>query len=331
MLVGLLAGVAIAQEEPDVEFDPLNFAFAAYAGSGIYQSSNGTVYLFRIPISYGIVSPEKHPVGVRLRIQATLGFYNFDPNDLIDLIIPDQVGTISVLAGVELPIPIYEKWVLGPFVDYGPAWDSETDDLSWVLGGGIRSRAFFPWKSRQFVLWNELVVASNRGDDDVERDDFGKFLAELEYRQPLNLTIRGMRTAIGPFVKAEYVFDGLEFQTVSGESRDIRHRYEVGVKFSTAEREKIWIVPIPRVGLSYRFGDGVDSVRLIFSSRFLDQVSVRSVRAHGPAKQRGVAVDHDARRVSTFHGVARRASQPRRQCWVVENPVETIDQLFLVA
>jgi hypothetical protein len=267
-LAVVACGSVPAQADDETEFDPLNFAFAAYTGAGIYTSDTGTVYLFRIPVNQTIVRPEERLMGVRLRLRMTFGFYDFDPEDLIDLVLPESVGTVSMLGGVEFPIRIYQNWTLGPFVDFGPAWDSDSDKLSWVLGTGARSRAHFPWKERRFVLWNELVVASNFADADVERDDFGKFMAELEFRQPIGWTIRDRQTALGFFVKGEWLFNELEIQRPTGEPVGIAARYEVGVKFSTAERERIWRVPLPRVGLGYRFGQGVTSVRLIFSSRY---------------------------------------------------------------
>jgi hypothetical protein len=266
-IVLLLAATGGPRAE-ETEFDPLNFAFAAYMGSGIYSTGAGEVYLFRIPVGFTILSPEGRPVGLRLRLRTTLGFYNFDLDDLINLGIPDKVGTVSVLGGVELPIPIRENWVLGPFVDFGPAWDSESETWSWVVGAGARSRATFPWKGSRFVLWNELVAAANFGAEEVERDDFGKFMADLEYPQPLRWTIGGRPTAISPFIKAELFFNELIIKPVEGEPLEVRDRYEVGVKFGWAERGRVWRIPVPRVGLGYRFGSGVTSIRIIISGRY---------------------------------------------------------------
>ena len=266
-LVGFASGAAA--QTRDNEFEPLNFAFAAYVGSGIYSGGDQTVWLFRIPITIPILPSEDRRFGVRLRIRATFGFYDFDPSGLATIAIPDSVGTFSLLAGVDVPIRIRDNWTLGPFLDGGPAWDSETQTWSGVIGIGAMSRAEFPLKSEQrFVLWNELVRASNFGRDEFEEEGFGKFLTDLEYRIPLHWTVGGKRMAVGPFVKATWLFDALEIGGIIDNEKTIRARYEVGFKIGAENRERVWRIPVPRLGLSYRFGQGVSSVRFIFSWRY---------------------------------------------------------------
>jgi hypothetical protein len=270
LIAALAAGAALANADDDeLELDPFNYAFAAYAGSGIYATGAGTVYLFRIPVSYNIRRADEHAFGIRLRAKATLGFYDFDPEDLLELELPDRVGTATLLVGLEFPIPVLDNWTLGPFLDYGPAWDDESEQLSWVLGSGARSRAQFPWgNGRQWVLWNELVAAANFGDDEIERDDFGKFVTELELQLPLPARAYGRRLALAPFFKSDYYFNEIRVRQVVGEPLDIRERWEVGVKFGTYEREKVWRVALPRVGVGVRFGQGATAVRIIFSSKY---------------------------------------------------------------
>ena len=260
---------AAAAQTRESEFEALNFAFAAYVGSGIYSGGDQTVWLLRIPITVPILPAEDRPFGLRLRVRATFGFYDFDPGDLTAIGIPDSVGTFSLLAGVDMPIRIRDNWTLGPFLDGGPAWDSETETWSGVIGIGVLSRAEFLLKSeRRFVLWNELVRASNFGNGEFEEEGFGKFLTDLEYRIPLSWTVGGKRMAVGPFVKAVWLFDALEIGGILDDEKTIRARYEVGFKIGAENRERIWRIPVPRLGLSYRFGQGVTSVRFIFSSRY---------------------------------------------------------------
>ncbi len=266
-LVGFASGAGAQTRES--EFEALNFAFAAYVGPGIYSGGDQTVWLFRIPITVPILPSENRPFGVRLRVRATFGFYDFDPGDLVTTGIPDSVGTFSLLAGVHVPFRIRDNWTLGPFLDGGPAWDNVTQTWSGVIGIGALSRAEFQLKSEhRFVLWNELVRASNFGDDEFEKDGFGKFLTDLEYRIPLSWTVGGKRMAVGPFVKTVWLFDGLTVGGIVDDEKTIRARYEVGFKIGPENRERVWRIPVPRLGLSYRFGQDVTSVRFIFSSRY---------------------------------------------------------------
>ena len=65
------------------EADPLNHAFAVDLGSGIYVSENRSVFIFRIAPRIKIRSENDHKFGVRLRFNATFGFYDLVPKDLI--------------------------------------------------------------------------------------------------------------------------------------------------------------------------------------------------------------------------------------------------------
>jgi hypothetical protein len=268
-LCGFAPGGTLEAQSNEDEFPPLNFAFAAYVGSGIYSGGSQVVWLFRAPFTVPLRPQEDRSFGVRLRVRGTVGFFNFNPNKLSELNLPDNVGTLSLLGGVDFPIRVRDNWTLAPFVDLGPAWDSQTDMLSWVLGLGVWSRAEWELKSRnRFVLWTELVRANNFGDDEFEEDDFGKFLNELELRIPLNWHIKGHRMAVGPFVKAVWLWDTLIIGGVTDDPREIRERYEVGFKIGAEERQKFMKVAVPRLGFSYRFGQGVTSVRFIVSARY---------------------------------------------------------------
>lgn len=268
LLLAAWAGAASAQTR-QTELEPLNYAFAAYVGSGIYSSSSQTAWLVRIPVSVPVLPSEERAFGLRVRLRTTLGFFNFDPANLLERQLPDSVGTFSMLAGVDFPVRVRANWTLAPFADLGPAWDNDTQKWSGVAGIGAWSRAEFPLaRERAFVLSNELVRASNFGGEEFEEKGFGKFQTELELRLPLRAAIGGKRLAVGPFVQGAWLFDPLEIGGVIDDPKPIRWRYEVGVKLGPESKEKIHGVPLPRLGLGYRFGQGVTSVRFIFSTRY---------------------------------------------------------------
>ena len=74
--------------------------------------------------------------------------------------------------------------------------------------------------------------------------------------------------AVGPFVKVTWLFDPLEIGGLIDDVKKIRQRYEVGFKIGPENKETLWSIPVPRLGISYRFGQNVSSVRFIFSARY---------------------------------------------------------------
>jgi hypothetical protein len=265
LLVVAGAGGVRAQGDDDVEFDPFNFAFAAYAGSGVYANGDRTVYVFRIPAWIRLRADDAGPFGIRLSIKTTLGFYDFAPQDLVEFEFPDSLGTLSVIPGAELRFQVSERWQLKPFLDYGIAWDTETDDTVWVLGTGLRARAEYPWKQRSMVWWNELIYAMNSETGLDPFTDFARLRTKFEVRQPAGFSVGGQETAFAPYVTLDYYFDEVVLERPLLDPVLVRERYEIGLTWGTSERAKVWIISLPRVGLGYRFGQDLSTVRLVLS------------------------------------------------------------------
>jgi len=262
--LGLAATVPLKADEDRTEFDPLNFAYVTYVASGIYSSDGRTVFVVRIPISYKVRKDNAPNFGLRLTTKITLGWYDFKPGDIIAEGFPDQVGTFSFVPGAEFRIPMRDNWMLSPFLDGGFGRDSEANEWVGVIGTGVRSRAEWPWKNRRRILWNELLYAANVGGN-ATAGDFTRLVTKFEVRQPSGKSLWGKPTDFGIFIKNELFPKALKIDVDSETTKEIDNRNEIGFNFGTAEKSKVWLIGVPRVGLAYRFGNGVDQIRLLFS------------------------------------------------------------------
>jgi hypothetical protein len=252
------------------EADPLNHAFAVYLGSGIYVSENRSVFIFRIAPRIKIRSEKDHKFGVRLRFNATFGFYDLVPKDLIELEFPDRLGTFAFVPGVEFPIKIFDNWTLIPFFDVGPATDTEFQYLVVVMGIGFRSRAEWHDKRLTYLLWNELVYAKNLETDTTSSEDYSLLRSDFEIRGLVRYRVGKQPWDGGLLFGLDWFFDSLIVNVPFDRPKEIGARYEVG--FATGPSQP-WhqlkkMVKVPRVGLSYRFGEGTSSVRFILSFRY---------------------------------------------------------------
>ena len=109
------AGGVLAQNGEENEASHLNYAFAVYLGSGIYNNAGRTVYIFRIPATIAVRKlNEDRAFGIKARLATTLGFYDFEPGDLIDTGLPERVATLTFVPGMEFQIPVFPKWTLKP-------------------------------------------------------------------------------------------------------------------------------------------------------------------------------------------------------------------------
>jgi hypothetical protein len=226
------------------EFDPKNFAHAAFLGSGIYSVDGRQLYIIRAPMAFTLRPEEGNLFGLRLSAIPTFGFFDLKFSDVGDFQLPSSLSTFSLLLGVEFQVPVLSNWRLEPFVRAGPAWEFDSNSTTWIFGMGVDSRA-------------------------EPRDDFGRFDTQLEWLFPIGWKLHKRRTDIGPYVRSEIYFDALLIAPPQGEPLVIHHRYEIGVIWGAQERHHtFWKIPYPRVGLSWRFGDGGSGVRLLLTTRF---------------------------------------------------------------
>ena len=56
---------------------------------------------------------------------------------------------------------------------------------------------------------------------------------------------------------------------MNGEDRERSDaHFELGVTFGATEPLRLWRIPLPRIGLGYRFGDSLSVYRLVFGTPF---------------------------------------------------------------
>ena len=106
-----------------------NYAFASELGSGIYEISGRTVQVYQLQPRYPLrpASPHGSRPGINLILPVTVGFFNFQPTDLIHLHVPTHIGALSFEPGVHVH---YQETVL-PIRDGKPKFK----DVPKEMGG----------------------------------------------------------------------------------------------------------------------------------------------------------------------------------------------------
>ena len=127
VLVGLLifGAAPAASDEIAIEGDgsdilvDLNYAFATQLGSGIYRVSGRTVQIYRLTTTLRLRHHDDHGWGLRLRIPATFGFYDFKFDDVLDTGLPTSLGTLAIVPTFLFDIPLRDNWWIIPFAGAG--------------------------------------------------------------------------------------------------------------------------------------------------------------------------------------------------------------------
>ena len=269
-IAALAARPAVAQAKAPPEADPLNHAYAVYMGSGLYVSSERSVFVFRVAPRFKLRSAENHPFGIGLRVNSTFGFYDLDRSDLANLQdVPEQLGTFALVPGVEFPILMQKSWTLVPFIDAGIATDTEIHEETFILGTGLRSRAELHDPRHTYLLWNEFVYARNSSTDVSPTDDYTLFRTDFEMRELVRYHLGERPFDLGVAAELHFFFDTVLVDIPLGDPVTIRYRWELGL---TTGSTRPWkplqkLITAPRLGIGYRWGDGDSSIRITIRFR----------------------------------------------------------------
>lgn len=223
------------------------------------------VYDLRIPLSFTLFRPDDRRWGLRLRLVAYAGVYDFTLDEAIDLDLRFQ--SLAVTPGVEFLVPVGESWVLKPFAEigYGRDFDNQLGFGVWSMG--MRTLATWPVKKFDLSFGTKFQYLSTLTNDLELSDRFGEIRLGFDARHPLPFTIgRSQADLSGFFIRRQYIdaFIGRE----QPDPLEINYANEVGFTFGTTPKVKLWFFQLPRIGLGYRWGPNVRGIRLNFGFPF---------------------------------------------------------------
>jgi hypothetical protein len=258
---------------------PLSFAFASQAGSGIYDIEGRVVQIYRIPVDFGVRPLEDEGTwGATIRLPLTFGFYNYKASDALQGEFPTQVGTASLLPGVRFDVRARKNWILSPYADLGAAKDFSGGSLVWVYDVGLQSVVSFPVGSWDGRAGQELLWAGAAQTDNPLTGWYGEANAGFEFRRELPGKPGKSHADIGLFaVYHRYFKNEQTFESTSPAARfsaepatvpGVNEQTEIGLSFGTRPKLAWSVLSLPKLGLSYRFGDGISGVRIVFGEIF---------------------------------------------------------------
>jgi hypothetical protein len=131
------------------------------------------------------------------------------------------------------------------------------------------------WDGRagQELLWAGAAEAGN-----PLTGWYGEANVGFEFRHELGFNVGRTRADAGLFiVYHRYFKNSQSFQSASPVAAfsaepatvpGVDEQTEVGLSFGTRPKLAWWKLSMPKLGLSYRFGDGISAVRIVFGEIF---------------------------------------------------------------
>jgi len=250
--------------EPEPE-DLVNLLYALDHGFGGYSVEGRSVQVYRIPFSVPLVASDGDRWGLRLLLPTSFGVYDLraatGAGDLAE-----RVETVTVSPGLELDIPISGRWRLRPFAELGVVTALGDTPTQQVIRTGARWNVDLGGRAVSWLLGGAITYATadtpEGVDDDLTTGEIG-----VEAAFGLGFDVAGA-TAVGSVYAIGRRFDDLEFRLPDLDTFHVAWQYEVGLGFGTDPPHRVLGVALPRIGLGYRFGDGLEGWRLSFGFPF---------------------------------------------------------------
>jgi hypothetical protein len=242
-----------------------NFAFATQLGSGVYSVSGRTLQIYRLPFSYTLKSTDDSSVGVELTLPVTFGFYDFELQDIADGDIPTNVDALSFVPGLTLVFEVQPGWKLEPYVEAGISRARDVDADASVYAGGLLSLYEFDGRGFDWLLRNDLTFAGVDVRGAAGSDNFARLQTVLTARRPFT---RDSRVDYLVYAMNEYYVDQPNGPVDSTERSGSSVQYEIGFTLGTTETRHLWRIPLPRVGIGYRFGSNLEVFRIVIGTPF---------------------------------------------------------------
>jgi hypothetical protein len=261
----------------NMDSSTVHWAYSSYFGTGWYQvNGDRDVFVLRMTPRWelreaGFSEDGTRTIGIELRFPITAGLDKFTLDDIPGTADPDNLASLSVTPGIDITVPLNERWALRPFATVGWGTLLNGGESAWTYWTGVKSRYTFQNGKLAWALVNSVTYVGYTPNDGPS-DDFWPLMAGLEFDYPfgnyqlddeqLFLSWHGMYTT---FEK------NLDLVLEDGSTRPITDQWEFGLSFHKKDKRiKIWWLSFDRLGLAYRFSSSGDlkGISVVFRSVF---------------------------------------------------------------
>jgi len=251
-----IAEVESGQPTPAASLSGMHWAFSAFFGSGWYEVADSeSVFILRAPLVHTFADSSwgdgQRGLGIELHYPITLGLHNVDSFD--DFTDTDNFGSIAFTPGIEVEIPVTQKWYLRPLLNVG--WGTETHggESAWIYYGGVKSR-YTPGTGK--LDWSVLNALYRAGyhDESGDQSSLTLAMAGAEFRHPLQTALAGRDDLqLNWHLTYSWLFDEAEFGLKSGFSQSVDDQWELGIALAPRKRSfKVWFLTFEQLGLAFR-------------------------------------------------------------------------------
>jgi hypothetical protein len=279
-IAGILVAPDSRADSPVVEAQ-VNVPYVVQFGFGSYDVGGLSTNTFRIPLSHTFALEEGRDA-VRLKFTAYLGYSyaDFETRRFGPELTASQ-DYVFLLPQLEVQIPLLEGWTVKPYFAAGAGWafngslkregwfeQQIQDSYDFLYTGGISSLYEIPVKGFTASFGTRLGWAEEVPIGGGTGQGFATVQAGLEIRHPLGVALFGRELDLAGSFIYYYFFPAAQFSMPAEHPLEVSNQYEFGTTIGFAAPTDSWFFDNPRIGASYRFGDGLTGFRVNFGFPF---------------------------------------------------------------
>ena len=254
-----------AQEPVDLELgDEVNYPWTLSSADGGFGSGSvgdQSSRVLSVPVSIWLRRlTDGRTLGLRLRITGVIGYQDFERLEDFNV---ESIHLGGVFPGIEFLLPLSDRSMLRPFMDIGVGLTNTEIAEVLLTTIGLRTEFVFPWKRWELGLEPRAQVGLSWSNTELVDGEYATLTGRMDARYPLGFTIGGSTPDVGGYFEPGFFPNGLSFTSSDGGRTSIQKQYEVGITLGFRNpAPRIWFFRVPRLGLGYRFGDGLTGLRI---------------------------------------------------------------------
>jgi hypothetical protein len=153
-----------------------------------------------------------------------------------------------------------------PYVQAGVSLANESDVETRLAGAGVRAERMFPVRAFTGLYAGEAIYSGVEYRGDLPNDDFVRLRNSVEISKGTGHTLAGYEIEWAAFGVLDVYVDP---PTGPATGLDVPEaQFETGLAFGTRPRWRVWKIPLPRLGISYRFAGDLSGIRFVIGAPF---------------------------------------------------------------
>jgi len=275
LLVSGLQWLEVDAARASDEAETVHWAYSSFFGTGWYHiDDNRSVFVLSVAprqvVRRSAFEDGKRKLGIVVRYPLAVGMHQLDFEDIPGILYPENFGTASFTPGLEVEIPVKDRFYLRPSLRMGAGIEFDTKETAWIWEIGIKGRYSLPTERIDLNILGGLSVAGHNAEDS-RSDHISGALLGLEARQPLKRDFRGQAWDLHWHLSYTALDRELKFDNGGGSFDEIDDIFELGFAISPRGRPfKFWRWKPDRLGVGIKFSPEGDftAVTLITRSWF---------------------------------------------------------------